>query len=248
VVCRAGAARAATLTNLILENRVRRPSLVKYASIEARWLMTRHRFAALIPLMLLAAAACGPRPGPQTPGQPSTPQALDPLTAGERAAAEKLVRADPRAAELLGERATLASIEFLAMKSQQSDEPVRHADLLFARPDTEYGARAIVRLGAAPSIVEFTRVDRKSVPMTEADVQDAWQVALADPAYRKRITRNLSTLKPEALRIYTEDRNDPCFAGRCFYVIVRDGDYYISDASVTVDLATKRILPERSPK
>ena len=55
-------------------------------------------------------------------------------------------------------------------------------------------------------------------------------------------------LEPEALRIYTEDRNDPCFSGRCFYLIVRDGDFYVSNASVTVDLATNRILSERSPK
>ena len=134
------------------------------------------------------------------------------------------------------------------MKGRRADEAVRHADLLFARPDTDFGARAIVRLGAAPSIVEFTRVDRKSVPMTEADVQEAWRIALADPAYKRRLNRDPGGLTPEALRIYTEDRSDPCFSGRCFYLIVRDGDFYVSDASVTVDLATKRILPERSPE
>jgi hypothetical protein len=105
-----------------------------------------------------------------------------------------------------------------------------------------------VRLGPNPSIVEFTRVDRKSVPMTNADVQEVWKIALADPAYRKRLTRDLAGLRPEALRIYTEDKSDPCFRGRCFYLIVREGDFYVSNASVVVDLATKRILPERSPK
>jgi hypothetical protein len=173
---------------------------------------------------------------------------LDPLSAEEKAIAEKLVRADQRAREVLGDRSTLASIEFLAMKGQGADDAVRHADLLFARPDTEFGARAIVRLGATPSIVEFTRVDRKSVPMTDADVQDVWKIALADPAYRRRLTRDPGGLKPEALRIYTEDRTDPCFSGRCFSLIVRDGDYYVSNASVTVDLATKRVLAERSAK
>lgn len=209
--------------------------------------MTRHRFGVLLLLPLCAVIACGALTVTSAAAQPAS-QALDPLSSEEKAIAERLVRADQRARELLGERATLASIEFLAMKGRDADDAVRHADLLFARPDTEFGARAIVRLGATPSIVEFTRVDRKSVPMTDADVQEVWRIALADPAYRRRLTRDPGRLKPEALRIYTEDRNDPCFSGRCFYLIVRDGDYYVSNASVTVDLATKRILPERGPR
>ena len=174
-------------------------------------------------------------------------QALDPLTAAERAAAEKLVRSDQRAPELLGDGATLVSAEFLAVKGLK-DEVVRHADLLFSRPDTEFGARAIVRLTPASTIVEFTRIDRKNVPMTANDAQEAWRIALADPSYRARLRGDPTTLKPEALRMYTEDPKDPCFSGRCFYLIVRDGDYYVSNASVTVDLTTKRILPERNPK
>lgn len=179
-------------------------------------------------------------------GQPPR-QPLDPLTAAERATAEKLVRSDQRAREHLGDAATLVSIEFLAVKGLK-DEVVRHADLLFSRPDTEFGARAIVRLTPTPSIVEFTRIDRKSVPMTPTDAQEAWKIALADPSYRARLKQDPGTLKPEALRMYTEDPKDPCFSGRCFYLIVRDGAYYVSNASVVVDLTTKRILPERSPK
>lgn len=208
--------------------------------------MTRDRLDVLL-LLLCAVIACGARTVVAAAAQPA-PKALDPLSAEEKAIAEKLVRAHHRARELIGERATLASIEFLAMKGRGADDTVRHADLLFARPDTEFGARAIVRLGAAPSIVELTRVDRKSVPMTDTDVQEVWKTALADAAYRKRLARDPGGLKPEALRIYTEDREDPCFSGRCFYLIVRDGDYYVSNASVTVDLATKRILSERSAK
>jgi len=210
--------------------------------------MTSYRIGVLfVVLPLCVVYVCGPCTISAAYAQPES-QALDPLSSEEKAIAEKLVRADRRARELLGERATLASIEFLAMKGRGADDALRHADLLFARPDTEYGARAIVRLGAAPSIVEFTRLDRKSVPMTDADVQEVWRTALADPAYKGRLPRDPGGLKPEALRIYTEDRKDPCFSGRCFYLIVRDGDYYVSNASVTVDLATKRILPERSPR
>lgn len=199
-----------------------------------------------------ACGACAGRAGATAQGgQPppkGAPQLLDPLTAGEKATAEKLVRADGRAKDLLGPEATLVSIELLAMKDTGRDEPVRHADLLFSRPDTDFGARAIVNLSATPAIVEFTRVDRRSVPTTDADIQEAWRIALADTAYRTRLARDPSGLKQEALRIYTEDPNDPCFTGRCFYLIAKQGDFYVPTASATVDLTTRRILPERSPK
>ena len=214
--------------------------------------MPTPRLVISLSLAVSAAIACGASTAdgsssrvPQVVGQV---QPLDPLTPEEKAAAEKLVRADPRARDLLGGSAKVVSIEPLVMKATGADDAVRHADLIFARPDTEFGARAIVRLTGTPAIVEFTRVDRRSIPSTEDDVQAAWKIALADPAYTRRLARDVSGLKPEALRIYTEDRKDPCYSGRCFYLIVRDGDYYVSGASVTVDLATKRILPERSPK
>lgn len=180
----------------------------------------------------------------QMASEAAPPEELDPLTDEEKKEAERLVRADPRAAELLGERATLVSIEFLAIKG----DAVRHSDLLFAVPPMEFGARAIVQLGAKPSIVEFTRIDARSVPMTQADVQEAWNIARADAAYMRRLGQDRGQLTPEALRIYTEDRSDPCYHGRCFYLIVRDGDYYVSDASVVVDLAAKRVLWDRRAK
>jgi hypothetical protein len=218
--------------------------------------MVNHMRLRLVVVLLLfaacAAAACGARTARRgaaaAPAPQAAPQLLDPLTAEEKASAEKLVRADSRAKELLGAQATLASIELLAMKDTGKDQPVRHADLLFARPDGDFGARAIVNLSATPSIVEFTRVNRNSVPMTDADVQEAWRIALADPAFRTRLARDPGGLKPEALRVYTEDPKDPCFTGRCFYLIVRQGDFYVSTASVTVDLASRRILPGRSPQ
>jgi hypothetical protein len=211
---------------------------------------------ALVVLLLSAACiatACGARSGGARAGGGATapqqrPQLLDPLTAAEKATAEKLARSDDRAKELLGATAKLVSIELLAMKDTGKDEPVRHADLLFSRPDTDFGARAIVNLAATPSIVEFTRVDRRSVPTTDEDIQEAWRIALADSAFRTRLARDPGGLRQEALRIYTEDPKDPCFTGRCFYLIAKEGDFYVSTASVTVDLATRRILPERSPK
>ena len=199
---------------------------------------------------VLLALAVTLSPAPPTAGAAlaQTPQPLDPLTPAERTLAEKLVRADARAKDLLGAQATVASIEFLAMKVGEKEDAVRHADVLFSRPDSDVGARAIVRLGPTPAVIEFTQVDRRSVPIINAEIQDAWRIALADAAFTRRLGRDASKLTVEALRLYTEDRADPCFSGRCLYLLVREGAYYLSSGSVVVDLSSRRILPERSPK
>jgi hypothetical protein len=102
-----------------------------------------------------------------------------------------------------------------------------------------------VRLDRDPAVVEVSRVAASSVPMTQADIDEAWKIALADSAYAARLGRDPASVRVEALRLYTEDRDDPCFAGRCFYLIVREGAFYVSDASVIVDLATRRLVPAR---
>jgi hypothetical protein len=182
--------------------------------------------------------------GAQTrPGR--APQLLDPLTADERVTAEKLARADGRAVELLGREARLVTADFLALKDEKADVATRHADLLFAVPAGSYGVRVIVRLDRDPAVVEVSRVAASSVPMTQADIDEAWKIALADSAYAARLGRDPASVRVEALRLYTEDRDDPCFAGRCFYLIVREGAFYVSDASVIVDLATRRLVPAR---
>ena len=98
--------------------------------------MTKSPLLALI-FVVCAATACSRAVSTAAAAQPVR-QPLDPLTAAERATAEKLVRSDQRARELLGDGATLVSVEFLAVKGLK-DEVMRHADLLFSRPDTEFG-------------------------------------------------------------------------------------------------------------
>lgn len=204
-----------------------------------------HYAALVLTLAAILAAASGHAIAySQSPTETGESTELDPLTREEKSVAEQLVRADPRAAELLGKDATLASIEFLAVKGRV----VRHADLLFARPSADYGARALVELGAKPQVVEFTRVDARSVPMTQSDVDEVWRIALADSAYVSRLGRSPDRLVPEALRMYSQDPDDPCFRARCYYLIVRDGDFYVSNASAIVDVSNKRILTDRRSK
>ena len=144
-----------------------------------RCVMTRHRFAVLL-LPLFAVIACGAGTAAAQPAP------LDPLSSEEKAIAERLVRADPRARDLLG-AASHAGVD----RVPGDEGPGRGrapcgTRTCCSRVRTPTSARrAIVRLGAAPSIVELTRVDRKSVPMTEADVQEAWRIAARGPRLQK---------------------------------------------------------------
>lgn len=202
---------------------------------------SRVHAAAMLALVAgVAVAGCASAGAPRQPA--AATQLLDPLTPAERASAERLTRADARAIPLLGEGATLASADFLALKDERDDTAARHVDLLFARAARDFGVRAIVRLGAEPVVIQVDRVAANSVPMTQQDVDQAWKIALADQAFTVRLARDPARVRVEALRLFSEDRDDPCFAGRCFYLLVRDGAYYISEATAVVDLATARVI------
>ena len=192
--------------------------------------------------------ACAARTTPAANVRQQGSQPLDPLTPAERTAAEKLARSDQRAIPLLSPQAELVSVEFLALKGAETDVIERHADLLFARAERDYGVRVVVRLGTSPAVADVQRVTAHSIPITRSDVDEAWRVALADAAYVANLGRETARLQVEALRIYSEDPADPCSSGRCFYLMVRDGGLYVPDASVIVDLATRRLLPARRPQ
>ena len=76
------------------------------------------------------------------------------------------------------------------MKGRVADDVVRHADLLFARPDREFGARAIVRLGTAPC----DRGVHARRPQERSDDRRRRPGGLEDraggPAYRARLNRD----------------------------------------------------------
>jgi len=216
--------------------RGRRRSLILLA-----WILAGIGLSALGP-------ACASRTASVSTNRQQAPQPLDPLSPEERATAEKLARSDQRALPLLLSTAELVSVEFLSLKGADADVVERHADLLFARAERDYGVRVVVRLGNAPAVTDVQRVNANAVPMTRADVDQAWRVALADKAYIAALGRDPGRLRVEALRMFSEDPNDPCSSGRCFYLMVRDGDFYVPAASVIVDLATQRLLPARRPQ
>ena len=146
--------------------------------------------------------ACAARTSSGVPARQQAPQPLDPLTADERTTAEKLARSDQAALKLLPPSAELVSVEFLALKGAERDTVERHADLLFARAERDYGVRVIVRLGTTPAVADVQRVSANSIPITRAVVDQAWRVALADKAYVAQLGRNPDQLRVEALRMF----------------------------------------------
>lgn len=199
---------------------------------------------ALTTVLMLVCFGCAK---PKTPKPPAIPLALDPLTEGEHADAEKTARADGRVTELIGTGGRLAHIAWFAPKpAEASAEVVRHAELLFAIPSGQYGVRAVVRLSAPMAVVDAARIDARNVPMTDDEIQEVWRIAQADPAVRNKLGNRIAEIRPEALRTYSEDPNDPCSKGRCYYLLLRIGRNYLSEPAITVELNSKRVLAERS--
>ncbi len=199
---------------------------------------------ALMTVLILTCFGCAkPRP----PKPPTIPQALDPLTESERTVAEKVARADGRVRELLVEGGRLAHIAWFAPKPAEASAAVqRHAELLFAIPSGAYAVRTVVSLGTTAAVVEAVRIDARNLPITDDETQEVWRIAQADQGVQNKLGRRIAEIRPEALRTYSEDPNDPCTRGRCYYLLLRVGNSYLSEPEITVELNSKRVLTERS--
>lgn len=191
--------------------------------------------------VLLVVLAAGP---PSVVAQ--QPQPLDPLTADERGAAERVARADPKVRELLGPGGRANHIEFIALKSgSEADEPRRHAEVNFLRDDTRYGVRVLVALGASPAVVAVQRVDESNIPMTEVELDSAAKLASQNEVVRSVLGDQLAKAQVEGLRVFTVDKKDPCFGQRCVRLLYRLDRDYFSDPIVTVNLSKQTVMVER---
>ncbi len=164
-------------------------------------------------------------------------RALDPLTADEQAAAERVARNDPKVKELLGETGVrLVSAVPVLIKAESPEKTnlaQREIEVVLFRPQGEVGARVIVNL-PQHGVVAVTRLASDQVPFTNDDLADAFQMALRDPEV-------LKALGPEAQTF----PNDPCSKHRCLWLMFRRGNDYLSQPSVTVDLTDKRVYVEK---
>jgi Cu2+-containing amine oxidase len=117
------------------------------------------------------------------------PGALDPVTADEESAAERIPRSDRRVKEIFGEREVrLVSATPVLIKKGESPEKIdvqqRVNEVVLFRPEPEAGARALVNL-AQNSVANVERLDSRQVAFTPDDLNDAFQLALRDPQVQK---------------------------------------------------------------
>ena len=243
------------------------------------FLLVQGRGRAVLPAfgLLVAALFSGRSATPQEKGQQRTRIALrqvlplDPITAEEKAAAERVALADPRVAELLGTgRRQLISVELLTLKPGKEEmaaaaagRPIqmgRYAEVVFFRYEGEFGVRAVVDL-SRKAVTEVTRLESDQVPLTPDDLAEAFKLALRDTEVRGALGPSAERFRVEGLqkvtgpagerfivrglRVQASEESDPCWKHRCLQLLFRRGDVYLSEPVVVVDLTAQRVLVQR---
>ncbi len=180
------------------------------------------------------------------------PQPFDPLTAAERETALRLAEDNARVKELRGGgRQRLISVELSTAKTANSES--RSAEVLYYRYDGNQGILALIDLGQR-NVREAARINGDAVPLVAEEVNEALALALRNqtvtnllgPNYREfRVaTPELQADQPnrvEALRSLASSPNDPCYQHRCLVLLFRQGENYLTEANVTVDLTAQTV-------
>lgn len=193
-----------------------------------------------------------PYPAPAGPPLP-----LDPLRPEEAEAAQRIAQAEPRVRELLGENPRLIYVQSIAPKlGPNTDEPRgRHADVLFLSGNQEMGVRVLVDL-AGSRVVEHVRLPQNKVPLGIADVQEALRLAVEHDAVRQLLgarasgfrvltgpitPNNANTDYVSGLRHVAGSAEDPCYRGRCLYLLFSSGGRLLLDQEILVNLNTREV-------
>lgn len=218
-------------------------------------------------LVLLAACGtaalaqpAGPRGAAQAPRQP-----LDPLSAAEQQAAGRLAAADPRVRELAGGgRVRLVYVELANVKAEADDAPGdaprgRHAEVVQYRYDDDSGIRALVDLGRG-QVRAVERIDGGSVPLTQADLDEAVALALGSAEVRELLGSEAkryvaaapgATKNPpyaiRALLVHASADGEPCFRQRCVHLFFNRMGAYLTDTAI-VDLTGRGVRIERAKR
>ena len=225
-------------------------------------------------LVLIAGSSVDAQSQPKTPQRGPSPQqrlALDPLTEDEKRAAERIALAEPRVQQLLGTgRRQLVSVELFVIKpSQQQVEAAaagsaipmdRLAEVIFFRSEGEFGVRAVVDLPRR-AVSAVDRLESQQVPLTQADLAEAWQLASRDTEVRRALAADVdrfqvqgapvrgvaarSRFAVEALPVEAVAETDPCYKHRCLHLLFRRADAYLMQPVVIVDLTARKVYVER---
>ena len=228
-------------------------------------------------LLCLASAATPQTPSPRRGSAPSAPSArlpLDALTDDEKRAAERIALADRRVQELLGSgRRQLVSVDVFASKPAREQIEAaaagraipmgRFAEVLFFRSEGEVGVRAVVDLPGG-AVAEVSRVASPQVPLGQADLAEAWQLAAREPEVRTLLGADADRFQVapapvrgvaarplyavEALPVEAVAEGDPCYKHRCLQLLFRRADAYLMRPIVIVDLSARKVyLDRRAP-
>ncbi len=207
---------------------------------------------------------------PETAKRPAArqqPLPFDPLTAEEKAAAERIALADARVRELLGTgRRRLVEIELLVTKPE-SEAPVtsaaplgRNAAVVFFRFDGEFGVRAVVNI-SSQKVTDVSRLESAQVPLTADDLNEAFQLAVRNTEVTRTLGAAATHFQIETptktaavtgernivrgLRVQATEESDPCWKHRCLQLLFRRGDFYLTEPTVIVDLTAQKVYLER---
>lgn len=195
--------------------------------------------------------------------QPDRPLPLDPLTAGERALTDTIVRADAKVREFLaGGPSRQINVAFIAVKTPgdpatPDEVPSRRtAEALLYRYDTNQGILVLVDIGRR-AVTGIARVPGEAVPINSDEVAQAARLALADrrvvrlfgdrmPAFK--VATGPATLaesdqpRIEGLRTIGATPEDPCYRRRCVVLFFRINNRYVQMNRVVVDLISQRVI------
>jgi len=243
------------------------------------WTARHDKWCAFVVMfILIAAVSVDAQPKPTTPQRgpqagPSAPRRLplDPLTEDEKRAAERIALAEPRVQQLLGAgRRQLVSVELFVMKPPQEQIEAaaagraiamgRFAEVIFFRPEGEFGVRAVVELPRG-AVAVVDRLESQQVPLTQVDLAEAWQLASRDAEVRQALGADVDRFRVqgapvggvaarpryavEALPVEAVAENDPCYKHRCLHLLFRRGDAYLMGPVVVVDLSARKVYVER---
>jgi len=119
---------------------------------------------------------------------------FDSLTAGEKQAAERIARREPRVQAMLGGRCRLVHVDFVTPKPREESNakkvpggqavPLgRNAEVVFYCYDADFGVLSIVDLEKSEAI-EVRRLPGKVVPLSEEELMEARTLAFQSKEIR----------------------------------------------------------------
>jgi len=214
--------------------------------------------ATIFGLTLAVASSWGALAPCQAP-PPSRPVA--PITADEKAAAERAVLSYSRTQSLLGAgQARVISTEvepekgetenFLAGRS--ATPPTRRVVVVMSNPRTNKAVRALVTV-PQNQVIAVESIRPADIPLVRDDAEQALTLAKANPQLRRAVGDTIdryAILEPgsqaqvpfaaQVLPVVSTSRNDPCASDRCVDLIFRTETGYLP-VRAHVDLTRRTV-------